>query len=173
MSNLPFSSFFKKVTLNNEIKITLKIIDTTGQEKYMGLSKSYIKNCDAALFVFSLNNIESFENIRKWMKLFDKNSSKNKYVKYLVGNNNNSLDRIVDDVFIKNFVKETNLKYKSVDPFANDGIDDLFQDVAESIFENYINKLDKEEKFKLLTEFRSKSLMYLKIPNIYFKYINY
>ena len=172
MLTIGISFCFKEVTLNNGIKITLRIIDTTGQEKYMGLSKSYIKNCDAALFVFSLNNIESFENIRKWMKLFDENSSKNKYVKYLVGNNN-SLDRIVDDFLIKNFVKETNLKYKSVDPFVNDGIDDLFQDVAESIFENYINKLDKEEKFKLLREFRSKSLMYLKIPNIYFKYINY
>ena len=168
MSIFGLSYCFKQVTLNNGIKITLKIIDTGGQEKYRSLSKSYYK-CDAALFVFPLNNLESFENIREWIKLFEENS---KAVKFLVGNNN-SLERIVDDDLIKNFVKETNLKYKSVDARVNDGIVDLFQDVAESIFENYINTLDKEEKFKLLRKFRSKYLMDVKIPNIYLKFINY
>ena len=59
--------------LKNGTEIILKLIDTAGQEKYQALAKSYIKNTDAVLFVFSHDNKESFENIKKWSDHFKEN----------------------------------------------------------------------------------------------------
>ena len=60
MLTIGISFGFKEVTLNNWIKITLKLIDNTSQAQYKSLSKSYCKNCDAALFEFSLINLQKF-----------------------------------------------------------------------------------------------------------------
>ena len=53
----------KEVILKNGIKIFLKFIDTAGREKYRFMSKSYLKNSDAILFTFALNNKYSFDDI--------------------------------------------------------------------------------------------------------------
>ncbi len=69
--------------------------------------------------------------------------------------------------------KRKQIKYKTVNNFLNNGINDLFQEVAESIFENYINSLDKQEKPKLFKNLKKKYPKDLKLSNIYLKYLNY
>ena len=39
----------------------LKLIDTCGQEKYQALTSSYLQKTDAVLFIFALNDKDSFE----------------------------------------------------------------------------------------------------------------
>ena len=53
----------KEITFNKNDKIILKLLDTCGQEKYRSLSKTYYKNAHAALFLFSMNDEESFDTI--------------------------------------------------------------------------------------------------------------
>ena len=60
----------KEIFLKNKQKIKLLLVDTAGQEKYKALAKQYYRNADGVLFVFDLNNVESFEDITSWMKLF-------------------------------------------------------------------------------------------------------
>ena len=50
----------KDITLKNNKKIKLKLVDTAGTERYKSLSKQYYKNTDGVLFIFAHNNIESF-----------------------------------------------------------------------------------------------------------------
>ena len=155
----------KEVFLKNGIKIFLKFIDTGGQEKYRSISKSYLKNSDAVLFVFALNNKSSFHEITKWVKIFEENvvsCGRNK-PEYLVGNKR-SLQLDVSDDLIEKFIIGTKIKYYSVDSSLDhdNGINELVQDLAESIFENNkeliqnykgqsaikISKNEKEEKNK-------------------------
>ena len=44
-----------------------------GQEKYCSLSKSFFRNVDEVLFVYAINNLESFRNIKDWIQLFMEN----------------------------------------------------------------------------------------------------
>ena len=48
-------------------------MDTGGQEKFRAVSKSYFKNADAVLFVYSKDNQESFDKIKEWIILFNEN----------------------------------------------------------------------------------------------------
>ena len=54
---------FKDITLENNKKIRLRLVDTAGTEKYKSLSKQYFKNADGVLFIFSLFETDSFKNI--------------------------------------------------------------------------------------------------------------
>ena len=54
----------KKIKLKDGKEISLKLMDTSGQEKYSAVTKSYLKNAEGVLFVFALNNKESFDKLR-------------------------------------------------------------------------------------------------------------
>jgi len=79
---------YKEIKFNNKDKIILKLVDTAGQERFRSLTKSYFKNVDAVLFVFSMDDKDSFDTIIDWMELFNNNNSKEDIPKYLVGNKN-------------------------------------------------------------------------------------
>ena len=80
---------FKEIILENNVTIKLKIMDTSGQEKFRSLSKSYYKNADGVFFVFALNNMDSFKKVEEWIKTFNENYISNQDIpKFLVGNKN-------------------------------------------------------------------------------------
>ena len=57
------------------------------QEKYKGITKTYLKHCDAILFIFSLVNKNSFYNIVNWIQYYkESNSNRREVHKYLIGN---------------------------------------------------------------------------------------
>ena len=61
---------FKDLILENRKKVKLKIIDTAGEEQYKAITKSYYKNADGVFFVFVLDDIKSFQNIKTWINNF-------------------------------------------------------------------------------------------------------
>ena len=133
---------FKDTILKNGKVVKIKLIDTAGQEKYKSLSKSYFKNVDGVLFVFAFNDKRSFDNIREWMQLFNENNNgKEGIPKYLIGNKDDlDTNNKVDKGSIDSFLNETNneFEYRSVSALKDDNrIDELFQDMAEKMFNNY------------------------------------
>ena len=56
------------------IIIRMQIWDTAGQEKFESLTLNYYKNTDVAIFVYAINDINSFNKIEQWdNQLNDKN----------------------------------------------------------------------------------------------------
>ena len=70
----------------NKQKVSLKLVDTCGQEKYRALTKSYLKNVNAVFFVFAFNDKDSFDNINEWMEFFKENYRINEIPHILLGN---------------------------------------------------------------------------------------
>ena len=58
-----FNKIFK---YNSRRKIKLEIWDTSGQKKYMPFTKIFIKNADVVVFVYSIINKASFEEIKNY-----------------------------------------------------------------------------------------------------------
>ena len=148
LTTLGLQFSFKDVTLSSGQKIQLKLINTAGEEKYRSLSKSYFKNADVALFVFSLNNIDTFEHINDWVDLFKENHDKvDKIPKYLIGNKND-LEQKVDQGKIDELTQNLGYKYISSSALNNNNIEYLFNDISETVFKTY--KPDKNQnKIKL------------------------
>ena len=157
MSTIGLQFSFKEITLANNKTLKLKLLDTAGQEKYRSLSKSFFRNAHAALFVFALNRLESFEHINEWIQQFKENHDRvDQIPKYLIGNKSDLLDaREVDQKLIDNLVKKLGYKYYETSALNNSNIEDLFIDIGESLYENY--KDDKDQKaFKIKNKSKSK-----------------
>ena len=137
------------ITLKNNNKIRLIIVDTAGQEKYKSLGKKYFANADGILFVFAHNNLESFENIGSWIEVFENNKTNIMNIpKYLVGNKND-LESNVDEMLIEDFLnKNKDFKYKSTSAKSEEDnqIKELFQELGESLYEENKNNTNKKVK---------------------------
>jgi len=141
LSTIGVNFSFKDTILKNGKSVKLKLIDTAGEEKYKSLSKSYFRNTDGVLFVFAINDLDSFQNITEWIKLFNDNNSGKDLPKYLIGNKDDlEENRAVNQELIDKFIKENNneYEYRSVSALNDDKrIDELFQEMAEKLFNNY------------------------------------
>jgi len=63
------------------------IWDTAGQERFKSITKAYYRGSHAVLFVYDVNNRESFDNIDKWLKDKQENSNmEDNTLMYLVAN---------------------------------------------------------------------------------------
>ena len=157
LSTIGLNFSFKEVKLKNGKSINIKLIDTAGQEKYKALAKSYFKNVDAVLFVFSLNNQDSFDNMKNWTNLFnDNHNGKEGIPKYLIGNKADE-KREVQKNMVDEFLSKNKYKYFETSAKDNNGIDELFQELSEDLYTILIEAgSNKTQNAQTLNKFKRK-----------------
>ena len=138
ITTIGISYSFKEIILKDGTKVSLKLIDTAGQEKYRALSKSYFKHVNGAFFIFSLNDEKSFNDLGDWIKQFEENNEGTNFVcKYLIGNKSD-LENVVDENLIENFKKENKFDdYASTSAKDNINIDKIFENMSLILYDNY------------------------------------
>ena len=141
-SSLGMNFSLKELNFNNKEKIILKLVDTAGQEKYRALAKSYFRNVQEVLYVFSMNDKETFDTIKYWMELFKDNNNREDIPKYLVGTKND-LEIKVEQSLIDEFVKENKIPFMSTSSKKNNNIDELFEEIGKKLYIDYLKKGDK------------------------------
>ena len=159
LATIGFGFSTKELTSKNGTKIKLKLIDTAGQENFRSLSNTYLKNADCALFVFSHDSKESFDNIANWIKnLKDTNNEINNckiFPAYLIGNKSD-LEHTISEQEIQAFSKNNNFYgYISTSAKDNIGIDQTFQEIADMLIKIY-GKKKKKQNFKLAAKSKKK-----------------
>jgi len=139
--------YFKEIIFKKKKKIKLKFIESAGQEKYRSLPKSYFKNVDVVLFVFSMDDKDTFDRIKDWMELFKSNNNKKDedVLKYLIGNKND-LEINVDQSLIDEFVQENKISFMSISAKAKNNINELFEEIGKKLYTDYLNKGNKGNK---------------------------
>ena len=164
MATLGINIISKEIKLDNEKIIPIKVIDTAGQEKYKALTKSYFKNIDAVLFVFSIDKKVSFNNIKDWIKIFDENhNDKDGILKYLVGSKSDlDREREIDIDLVNQFInKYPDFKYYETSAKSNEGIEELFKNLGEDFYKNLDEyERNKYQNTKKLTNCKNKKKSY-------------
>ena len=157
-STIGVSITSKSLILRDGQKIILNVHDTAGQEKYRSLSKSFFRNVDAVLFVYAVNNLESFQNIKDWIQLFLESHNGKKDIPHYLIENKNDLNREVDGNLIDAFLKENNLfKFKSISAKVNQGnsINELFQEIGEILYKDF-KKSGKDQNKIVINKHKNK-----------------
>ena len=144
---------YKELKINNKETIKIKLIDTAGREKYRSLAKTYFKNAEGVFFVYSKNDINSFECIKEWIKLFKENHGNEDLPKYLVQNKDDLKDGedTVDPNLGQDFAKKNDLIWIKTSAKDNIQIEELFQSIGEQLYKKYISnkKNSKQSGFVL------------------------
>ena len=128
----------KKIQIGKNI-VNLHIWDTAGTEIFQSLSRSYYRKCFAAIVVFDINERTSFESLETWINYYRENKEPLfKDMIYLVGNKIDVGNEEISDKEADKFLKENNLqKYFKTSAKRGDGVDNLFEEIAKDLFENY------------------------------------
>ena len=100
--------------LSREIKISGKIIklqiwDTAGSDRYR-ITKAYYKGSKIIFLVYDVTNLNSFKNIKNWMKDIEDFKKEKVYI-VLVGNKCDSLDRVITEEEGINLAKEYKIDF--------------------------------------------------------------
>ena len=147
MSTIGLSFSFKNVTLKNNVHIKIKLVDTGGQEQYRALAKSYFKNSNGVLLVYAKNNQESFDRIKDWIEMFKQNYNEKHEIPFVLVESKNDLERVVDENLSIDFAKENNFMFKKISCVENNNsVNELFNDMGESLYEYYVKYDQKKLK---------------------------
>ena len=157
MSTIGLAFCFKEIVLENNKKVKLKLIDTGGQEKYRAIAKSYFKNTDGVLFVYSIDNQESFDHITEWISIFNDNEYQKEVIPQFLVEAKNDLERVVNQEVSEKFAKEKGLGWISTSSKTNEGVEEMFEKIAEQIYEQKKDKKNNEQnRMELKNDNKSK-----------------
>ena len=96
------------IKINNFI-VRMQIWDTAGKEKTNSIISNYYRSAEVAIFVYSINSLESYNSIQEKFKelISDNNEENNNAKKVLLGNKLDlESERKVDVNIVNNFAKE-------------------------------------------------------------------
>ena len=99
---------------------------------------------------------KSFEKIIDWISLFKETNQQNEAIPQYLVETKNDLDRVVDEENSKEFDKNNNLKWFSTSSKNNNSINEIFENITESIYQNYIKKGKRRQKNLQLKDKKTK-----------------
>lgn len=155
-----FYSYKMEIDRNN--LVVLQIWDTAGQERYNSILPLYIRSADAIVFVFSLSDEKSLNNLfEKWIPFADSYQNYNKpSTKYFLGNKK---DLVIEHEFINNnnndknkqlleYIDKNNENYFEVSAKNGFNITNAFHEIA---YQLYVNSIRVDSKPNIQLEVHS------------------
>ena len=125
--------------------IKLHIWDTAGQERFRAITKSYYKSADAFIFVYDVSNMESFENIRIWLKEVNNSSANNEY-KVLVGNKTDlEYERQVGTIDGQNLAKDNGMSWSEASVKNGQNINEIFTKICKYLILTKSPNIDQDK----------------------------
>ena len=132
----------------------ISLFDTAGQEKFRTLSVSFIRESKGVLMMYDITNLDSFQNIEKWLNDI-KNSlgEDNNYLIILLGNkldlvSDNIKDREVETEDAEKLCLDNKIFWGgecSVKDISIEDLKNLFKSFIEEIYKKVGNNNDKVE----------------------------
>ena len=93
---------FDDVEISKEDKIhqnfTITLFDTAGQERYRAITKTYFKDSQGIILIYSINNERTFQHVQIWLESIKESLSDWKRSGYIVMLLGNKLDIIEEDM---------------------------------------------------------------------------
>ena len=115
---------------NNKI-LKFEIWDTTGREKYHSLSTMYYKDAKAAILVYDITRDNTFEEIKNFWTKQLKEFCKENIILIIAGNKSDLIEQEeTDEEEVRNYAKEINAIFVSTSAKCNEGINELFEEIA-------------------------------------------
>ena len=125
----------KKLELKNGNIGTLEIWDTAGQEKFRSLTQLFYKEASAAILVYDITRKDSFEQIKEYWFNQVKEKSPNNVIIALAANKIDLFENEeVEEKIARDFANEIGAIFMMTSAKNKDGIDELFDIIANKIF---------------------------------------
>jgi small GTP-binding protein len=114
-------------------KVTYRIWDTAGQEKFHSLVPMYYRGAGVAILVFDVTKPHTIESLNRWVEELRTNGPP-KMILALCGNKADLTgDRLISELEGKHYADEIGAIYVEVSAKESLNVDDLFQRIGASV----------------------------------------
>ncbi|CAK65768.1 unnamed protein product (macronuclear) [Paramecium tetraurelia] len=114
----------KTITVEDK-KIKLQIWDTAGQERFRNITQTYYKGAFGIIFVYSIVDRNSFNNVETWIKSITENTT-DEVCSILVGNKMDSQDRRVQSSEGQALATKYKMPFIETSALENKNIQNIF-----------------------------------------------
>ncbi|KAI8067986.1 ras-like GTP-binding protein RYL2 [Gongronella butleri] len=151
------ASFMTKKLIVDQCQVRLQIWDTAGQERFRAMASLYYRGAQAAILVYDITSMESFEEMHSWILELQQNTPKDTII-YVVGNKvDRASERAVALPTAKDYVKKMlgpDYVVREVSAKDDDGqIEDLFLQLARTLVNQQYDANWKQSCPSLLSEY--------------------
>jgi small GTP-binding protein len=144
-------NYSQKYYEKNGKKISLNLWDTAGQEKFRSLGKNFYKDSFIIIIVYDICNKASFQSIKEvWYPDIQRFGEKVNIIA-LVGNKKDKYeDEEVPEEEAKLYAQEIDANFFLVSANSGDGIERMFQTLADNFFDiEFIKKIDEARESRI------------------------
>ena len=146
--NININKIFSKDEIFNNKKIRIKIWDTAGEERYRALTQGFFKSANGIIITYSVNDVDTFENLKYWIQSIHTNLGENDLVKIIIIGNKIDLDREVNFDDAKKYAEDNGYKYFETSAKSGKGINESIKFLVQEIIDSQdkINNNNKNSK---------------------------
>lgn len=133
---------------------TYVLWDTAGQESYRSLNKIFIKNTKVVIFVYSIENYKSFQELDYWINIAKEELGDNS-IYAIIGNKSDLYDeQEVKDEEAEKYAEEHNMKIKFTSALADaKGVKSFLNE----LISDYVKKIDPEYTGEIVEKKKEKT----------------
>ena len=126
------ASYFSKEIKYQNSSIHIQMWDTAGQERYRTITPLYYRNAAAVILVIDTTNYKSISIANYWIKSIKEHIPT---TPIFIAINKSDLPSKLPDNFIPSILEIfPDIKYKFVSAKTNDGIDELFNEIVDTLY---------------------------------------
>jgi small GTP-binding protein len=144
------ASFLQRRVIVDSTELSLQIWDTAGQERFRSMAPMYYRGAKAAICVFDLTNITTFDRLNTWIRDL-KNHADPNVVICIAGNKCDKAGASKDIETFEEYARSVNGTFFLTSALTGIGIQEIFENLSTNVYEAHqANRRNEPDRIRCL-----------------------